>query len=179
MPTSPPNGHSAHVHIWWPGRLTVSCCTPNPAFIDPFDAPHIQTEGCHMGGDGYLQGLEDSQGRGLQCQSDSLSGRSGGFRFDSFRLLRGQLGYGDSGNMIISFRLGGAGDMEECDIAPLRSPYKPSASDPATASCMFCSPSASNCCASSFIKLAHLSKSSPWKRDKRGLSQRPDLVIKQ
>ena len=66
---------------------------------------------------------------------------------------------------------GGAEDMEECDRAPLRSPYKPSASNPTTASSTFYNPSASNCCSPSLNKLAHLSKCSPWKREKRSVTK--------
>ena len=74
---------------------------------------------------------------------------------------------------------GGAEDMEDCDTAPLRGPYKPSASDPATAYCNFYSPLFPNLCTSSLSALALLSKCSPWKRKKKGdLSQRPGLAIR-
>ena len=43
---------------------------------------------------------------------------------------------------------GGAGDTEECNIAPLRSPQKPSASEHATITSIFSNPSASKHCAS-------------------------------
>ena len=62
---------------------------------------------------------------------------------------------------------GGAEDMEDCDTAPLRSPYKPSASDTATANCNFCSPLFSSHCVSSLSALALLSKWSPWKGKKK------------
>ena len=121
-----------------------SLTTPlNLVFINPFDAPYIQAKGCHIGWDGYLQGLRDSQRGSLLCQSTSLSRRSRGFGFDFFRLLWGQLGYGASRVLMISFRRGGAEDREECDRASLRSLYKPSASNPATASSTFCNTSAS------------------------------------
>ena len=68
--------------------------------------------------------------------------------------------------MVAFFGEDGAEDTEECDTAPLRSLYKPCASNPATASCTFCSPSLSNCCTSSCSTLTHHSKSSPWKREK-------------
>ena len=143
----------------------------NPAFMDPFDAPHIQGKGCQMGGDGYLQSLGDSQGGGLQHESKPLSHRSRGSGFNSFELLRGPLGY--SGGRGWQHLLGGDGaeDTEECDTAPLRSPYKPSAANPATASCTCGSPSASNWCASSHSILAHLSKSSPRKREKGSVTK--------
>ena len=107
-----------------------------------------------MGRDGYLQSMGDTHGGGLWCQSNPLSCSKGGFGFDFFRLLRGQHGYIGSGGMMMTFRWGGAEDMDECDIAPLRSLYKHSASNPATTSCTFCNPSASNCCASSHGTLA-------------------------
>ena len=66
---------------------------------------------------------------------------------------------------------GGAEDMEECEKAPLRSLYKPSASDPATASCTCSNPSASNHCSSSLSTLSCLSKSTPWKREKRSITK--------
>ena len=39
----------------------------NLALIDPLDAPHIQMKGCHVGGDGNLKGLRDTQGESLLC----------------------------------------------------------------------------------------------------------------
>ena len=66
---------------------------------------------------------------------------------------------------------GGAEDMEDCDMAPLRNLYKPSASDPATANCTFYSPSISNHCASPLNTLAHHNKSSPWKRGKESVTK--------
>ena len=64
---------------------------------------------------------------------------------------------------------GGVEDTEECDMAPLRSPYKPSASDPATANCNFCIPSVSSLCTSSLSALALLNKCSPWRRKKKAI----------
>ena len=74
--------------------------------------------------------------------------------------------------------LGGGEDVgrEECNIAPLRSPYKPSASEPETAASNFSYPSVSKCCASLSnchaslcSKLAHFSKFSPCKiKGKKG-----------
>ena len=145
-------------------RCWQSLTTPlNPAFINPFDAPHIQVKGCHMGGDGYLQSLETAK-EGASCTNPlpSVTGVEGlgSTPLDS---------WGGRLNMVVIgawwhlLGRGGAEDMEECDIAPLRSLYKPSA----TASSTFCNPSASNHCASLLNKLAHLSKCSPWKREKR------------
>ena len=65
---------------------------------------------------------------------------------------------------------------EECDTAPLRSPYKPSASEPVTAASNFSNTSISRCCtslskhcASLYSKLACLSKLSPCKiKGKKG-----------
>ena len=74
--------------------------------------------------------------------------------------------------------LGGGEDVgrEEYNIAPLRSPYKPSASEPVTASSNFSNPSISkcyaslsNCCTSLHSELAHFSKFSPCKiKGKKG-----------
>ena len=61
--------------------------------------------------------------------------------------------------------------MGECDRAPLRSPYKPSASNPATAISAFCNRSASNCCTSSLNKLVYCSKCSPWKIEKGSVTK--------
>ena len=66
------SGHSLTAHL-------------NLAFVNP----HIQAKGYHAVGDGYLQGLGDSQGGSLLCQYASLCCRSGGFGFDLPRLLRG------------------------------------------------------------------------------------------
>ena len=77
---------------------------PQLSIYTPFWCPHIQTKGCHMGRDGYLQGWGDSQVGGLLCQSATLNYRSGGFRFHTFRLLRRQLRNGGCGGMVASFR---------------------------------------------------------------------------
>ena len=106
MPTSPLNGLYAHVCIWQPRRLMAPYYTPQPDIYKPFWHPHIQAKGCHMDRDGYLQGSGDNQGRGPLCQSTFLSLESRGFRFDSFRLLRGQLGYSGSRGMMTSFMWG-------------------------------------------------------------------------
>ena len=73
--------------------------------------------------------------------------------------------------------LGGGEEMgrEECNTVPLRSPYKPSASEPVTTASIFSSPSVSRCWtslssrhASSCSKLAHFGRFSPYKiKDKR------------
>ena len=140
---------------WWP--LTASL---NLAFIDSFWCPPHSGKGVWYG----WRWLPPKLGRQLRrgplvpVQSPKLQ---------DFGLLREQLGYGGSGGLTTSFGWGGAEDTEECDTASIRSLHKPSASDLATASCTLCSPSASNCCASSHSILIHLSKSSPWKREKR------------
>ena len=71
---------------------------------------------------------------------------------------------------------GGVEDMVECDTAPLKSPYRPSTSNPVTTNSILCSPSISNCCASSHSELACFNKPNPWKR-KKGLSQWPGLAL--
>ena len=99
--------------------------------------------------------------------SSTPNHRSRGFRFDSFRLLRGQLSYSGSGDMMLFLSGVGAEDPEECDRAPLKSPYRPSASNPATTNSIFCSPSTSIHCASSHSKLVHLNNPTSGKRKKR------------
>ena len=87
------------------------------------------------------------------------------------RLLRGGLDTVVVGAWWHLLGGGGVEDIEESDRAPLRSPYKPSASDPATASSIFFSTSTSNCCTSSFNKLVCLSNCSPWKREKGSVTK--------
>ena len=74
--------------------------------------------------------------------------------------------------MMMSFRWGGA---EDCESSPQD---KLSASDPATASCTFCNPSASDHCASPSASWPILVNPAPGKV-KKGQSQRPDLAMKQ
>ena len=69
----------AHMDAY--GSLESGCsltASLNPAFVNPFDAPHIQAKGHHVGGDGYLQGLGDSQG-GASCADmpPSVAGAEG------------------------------------------------------------------------------------------------------
>ena len=73
--------------------------------------------------------------------------------------------------------LGGGEDVgrEECDTAPLGSPYKASASEPVTATSIFSNPSISkhwallsSLHASSCSELAHFGRFSPYKKDKKG-----------
>ena len=73
---------------------------------------------------------------------------------------------------------GGAEDMDDCDTAPLRSPNKSSASDPATANCNFCSPLFSSHCTSSSVHWPSLVMQSLEKKERRDLSQRPGLAIR-
>ena len=95
--------------------------------------------------------------------------RCRGFGFDFFGLLRGWLRYGDSRDLTMSLGQELGSRHEECDRAPLRSLYKPSASNPATAISTFWNPSASNFCASSLNKLAHHRKCCPWKIRKQSV----------
>ena len=155
--------------------------TLKPGTYNPFWSPHIQTKGCHVGRDGYLQGLRDSQGGRLLCQYVSLSCRSGGFVFNLPRLLRGQLRYTGGRGLVTSLRRGGAEDMGKCDRAPLRSLFKPSASNPTTAISTFWRPLVSKYWASSHNRVAWHNKCSPWKRIKRDLSHRlsHEIIIEQ
>ena len=64
--------------------------------------------------------------------------------------------------------LGGDG-AEDCDTAPLRSPYKPSALILPQLVVIFVVPLSPVAVASSLSALALLSKCSPWKRKKKGI----------
>ena len=68
MPASPQmvSVHvSADANTWgWQPLMALL----NPAFVHPFDAPHIQVEGSHVSWDGYLQSLGDHWGGSLWCQ---------------------------------------------------------------------------------------------------------------
>ena len=89
----------------------------------------------------------------------------------------GWLGYGGSRGMAANFGLGwgrGHGGMW------YSSPQEPTQTlcfQSCPASCTFCNPSISNCCTSSHSTLAILVNPVPGK-EKRSLSQRPDLAIK-
>ena len=163
MPTSPPNGHGAHLHIWQHGRLMVPHCTPQPDIYRPFWCPPHSGEGVSYG-----QGwLPPKLGRQPRRRS------SVPIHFSQLQEQRVWVWLLQTPDMVAVgtwwhlLGRGGADDTEECNIAPLRSLYKPSASNPATARCTFCSSSTSNCCASSLSKLAHLSICRPWKKGKR------------
>ena len=77
------------------------------------------------------------------------------------------------GTEMVAVFLGGGGmeDLDECYMAPHKSPYKPSTSNPATANQILPNPSVSNYCASSFSLLACCSKLKTWKeREKCNLT---------
>ena len=141
----------------------------NPAFIHPFDTLHIQAKGCHIGWDGYLQGWGDSQGEASCANLPPSAAGSEGLGSIPSDSWEGSLENSGSKDLAMSFRWGEAEDMGDCDMAPLKSLYKPSASDPATANCNFRSASVSSLCASSLSPLALLNKWSPWKRKKKGI----------
>ena len=105
-PTSHPNAPGTHEHKWLPRRCMVHHYTPQPGTCKPFWHPHIQMKGCHVGGDGYLQGLGDGQGGSLLCQYASLSCSSRGFGFNLPGLLRGQLRYSGSRGLMMSLGRG-------------------------------------------------------------------------
>ena len=148
---------------WWP--LTAPL---NLAFIHPFDAPTFRWRGVIWAGMATSKAGERAK-REASCASPLLSAAGaeglGSTPSDS---------WGGSLETVVvgvwQCLLGGSGaeDMEDCDMAPLRSPYKPSASNPAIANCIFCIPSVSSHCTSSLSTLALLSKCSPWKRKKKG-----------
>ena len=142
-------------------------CTPPSSTYKPLDAPQLQMKGCQVGRDSHLQSWWCSLEGNFQCQFNCFHCRSRSFRCNFFRLLRRwfgrwwQLGYGSI------FWVGGAEDMGECYMDPLRSLCRPSASDPAIASSIFLNPSVSNHCASSLNALALFSRSNPWKKRKK------------
>ena len=99
--------------------------------------PQLNMKELHVGRDLSLYNWRGSWRGRFQC----LLSRTRGFRF--LGLLKGQVTDG----VWQTFLWGdGAGGMEECDIAPIRSPWKPS--EPATATSIFSKPQASKCCAS-------------------------------
>ena len=59
----------------------------NLTLINPLDAPHIQTKGCHVGRESNLQSLRNSHGGDLLCLLTPLSHRNEGLRSSTFRLL--------------------------------------------------------------------------------------------
>ena len=153
----------------------------NSAPINPLDAPHIQTKGCHVGRDGDLQSLRSGQGGSLLCLcTPSASGMR-----DSGSTLSGCWEGGfDTVVVGVSWHLltmGGAIGMAEWDMAPHKSPYRPSASDLTTANSTFWRPTASRHWASSCRRLDWYNKCRPWKEKKGGrdLSQRSGLATKQ
>ena len=117
--------------------------TINLVMLGPLHGPHINTNGCHVGRDGNLQSLRNGQGGGLLCLctpsatevEDSGSALSvsweGGFE---------KVVVGVHQCLFIG---GGAIGMAEQDRAHCKSPYRPSASDLATANSTFWRPTAS------------------------------------
>ena len=115
----------------------------NPAIFDPLGGPHVNMKGCHVRRDGKLQSLRNGQRRGLMHLyaplatevKDSRSALSGSWEggFDIVAV-------GVHGCLLIGC---GAISIAEQDWAPHESPYRPSASDPATADSSFWRPSAS------------------------------------
>ena len=161
MPTSPPNDLCTDGSMWgwWP--LTVPL---NLAFIHPFDAPNCRQRGAMWVGMATSRAWE-AAGEGTSGTSSTSPTTgvevSGSAPLDS---------WGGTWEMVVVgarqhfLGWGGVEDMGECDTAPLKSPYRPSATDPATAFLIFCSPCISNCCTSSHSKLACFNKSNPWKK---------------
>ena len=151
---------------WW--SLTAPL---NLAFIDPFDAPTFRWRGVIWAGMATSKAWETAKEGASGASPIPLAIGVEGLGLTPLDSWGGSLDTVAVGAWQHLLGEGKAENMEECDIAPLRSWYKPSASDPATSSCTFCSPSTSNCCASSLSKLAHVSKSSPWKREKGSVTK--------
>ena len=89
--TGQPYPHMGLAHMsayGYPGGGWSFTAPLNLVLVDPFDAPHIQMRGCHVGWDCNLQG---SQGESLLCWYAPLSYGSRGFRFSLFGPLRGWL----------------------------------------------------------------------------------------
>ena len=169
--------HPAHVSANGCPEGGWSLASPlNLALINPFDALHIQS--AMWAGDGYIQGLKDGQGGSLLCQNASLSCESKDLGLTSLGSWGDGLDTVAVGAWWYLFEGGRAVDMGECDRAPLRSLYKPSASNPAIAIFTFWRPSVSKHWASSHNRLAQHNKCSPWKRRVRDLSQRSGLAMK-
>ena len=150
-------------------------CTPQPSICKPCWHPQLQAKGAmwvematSRAGVTAEEGASDANSTSLTAGAETLGTASLGSWWGSLEMVA--VG-------AWQWFLGGGGmeDIGEWDMAPLKSPYRLSTSDPATADLIFCSPSTSNCCTSSLYKLAHFNKSRPWKREKWGLSQRSNL----
>ena len=144
--TGQPNTQMGLAHMGTNGHMTGGqsfSTSLNLSLVDPLDVPHIQTKGCHVGGDSNLQGLRDGQGGSLLYMHATLSYGSRGFWVNLFRLLRGGLDMVVAGAHQHLLTGGWAIGAEEWDRAPWKSLYKPSASKPATANSTFWRPAVS------------------------------------
>ena len=162
-PTLHPSGPGTHGCKWPHERWMVLHCTPQPGIHRPSWCPHIQMKGCHVSRDGNLLILRNGWGGGLLYLCTPQPQEWRGLRINTFRLLGGWFWHSSGGGYLTPPDKGSAIGMAEWDRVLCKSPYRSSASDPATANSTFCRPTASRCWASSCRRLAWHNKCRPWK----------------
>ena len=148
---------------WW-----VLLAALNLASVHSFDAPTSTQRGCMWAGMAF-------------SKAERAAGEAGPVAWSAGLETSGPVDSQGGGWVVVvlgawwGFLEGGwDGRRWECDATPLRSLYRPYASDPATASLIFPHPFISNCWAlssslhaSSLSELALCSKSNPWKGQDR------------
>ena len=148
------------------GRSFVAPLNP-VTMINPLSSPHINTKGCHVGRDGYLQGLGNGQRGGLQCWYTSPSHWCQGVWTSTFRFLGGWLGHSHSGSPCQHLlAVGGTIGKDKCDKASQRRPYKAFSIRSRHGQFYLWRPAASNQIASLQRKVACCNKCSPLKEKK-------------
>ena len=142
----------------------ASHCTPPPSTYKPFWCCPITGKGVSLwagivtskAGDAAEEGISHASSASLATGAEALGATSSGFWGVARRWW--QFGCGSI------FGRGGEDDMGECNMATLKSPYRPSTSNPATAISIFPNPSISSHCASSLSTLVFFSRSKPLKK---------------
>ena len=165
-------GHQPHSQVypahgsirhWWALPATL-----NLTSVHSFDAPNWIWRGC------MSAGISPSKTEGAVEEVDSSACSAGTEASGSLDAWGGRWEMVEEGAWQ-DFLWGGEDvGREECDTAPLRSPYKSSASEPVTTTSIFSNPSVSTCWASlsslfasSCSELACFSRFSPYKRKKK------------
>ena len=133
----------------------------HPALINPLDAPNCRWSGVmwagiatSKAGDAAEEGTSGASPVSLATGTEASGAASSGCWGGGLEMVEVGLWWHFLDG-------GGADDMGECDMAPLKSLYKPSTSDSATAVSIFPNPSISSCCISSISTLAFFSRSKP------------------
>ena len=119
---------------WWALPATL-----NLTSVYSLDSPNWIWRGC------MLAGISPSKTEGAVEEVDSSACSVGTEASGSLDSWGGRWEMKEEGAWQVF--LGGGEDVgrEECETAPLRSPYKPSASEPVTAASIFSNPSVSRC----------------------------------